>query len=95
MCPSRDALLGIIYIHEAGYTYRWWRIQGKCGYPCVTPNAILRIVVRSARHALLGIVSIYGGSSTWGRDVRLGNAITQSRAFGVGHALYGAIRSEA
>ena len=35
------------------------RIQGKFGYLCLTPNALLRIAVCSARDSLLGIVSIY------------------------------------
>ena len=35
------------------------RIQGKCGYPCLTPNALPRIAVCSAQDVLLGIVSIY------------------------------------
>ena len=35
------------------------RIQDKCGYPCLTLNASLRIAVCSAQDALLGIVSIY------------------------------------
>ena len=35
------------------------RIQGKCGYLCLASSALLRIAVCSARHALLGIVSIY------------------------------------
>ena len=35
------------------------RIQGKCVYPCLTPNVQLRIGVCSAQDALLRIVSIY------------------------------------
>ena len=36
------------------------RIEGKCGYPCLTPNALLHnIAVCSAQDALLGIESIY------------------------------------
>ena len=57
MCSAQDALLGITSIHEAGHTCSWW-IQGKCGYACITPNAIPRIAVCSAQDALLGIVSI-------------------------------------
>ena len=34
------------------------RVKGKYGYPRLTPNALLRIAVCSARDALLGIVSI-------------------------------------
>ena len=47
-----------MFFHEAGHTYKGQRIQGKCSYPCYTPNALLRITVCSARYALLGIVSI-------------------------------------
>ena len=57
MCSAQDALIGITSIHEAGHTCSWW-IQGKCGYACITPNAIPRIAVCSAQDALLGIVSI-------------------------------------
>ena len=35
------------------------RIQDKCGYLCLTLNALLRIAVCSAQDALFGIVSIY------------------------------------
>ena len=35
------------------------RSPGKCGYPCLTPTALLRIAVCSARDALLGKISIY------------------------------------
>ena len=35
------------------------RIQGKSGYPCLTPKALLHIAVCSAQDALLRIVSIY------------------------------------
>ena len=48
-CPSRENLAPV-GVH---------RIQGKCGYSCLTPNALLRIAVYSSQDALLGIVSIY------------------------------------
>ena len=35
------------------------RFQGKCGYLCLTSNALLRIAVYSDQDALLGIVSIH------------------------------------
>ena len=41
------------------------RIQGKCGYLCLTPNALLRIAVCSAQDAPLGIVSIYEAGKTY------------------------------
>ena len=68
VCSAQDALLGIVSIYDARQTYRgqrksysgWThRIQGKFGYLCLTPNALLRIAVCSARDSLLGIVSIY------------------------------------
>ena len=48
-CPSRENLAPVV-VH---------RIQGKCGYPCLTPNGLLCIAVYSDQDALLGIVSIY------------------------------------
>ena len=54
MCLDRDVLVGIVSIHEAGHTYKGWGIQSKCGYPCLSPNGLLRIAVCSARNALLG-----------------------------------------
>ena len=47
-CPSRENLAPV-GVH---------RIQGKCGYLCLTPNALVCIAVCS-QDALLGIVSIY------------------------------------
>ena len=41
------------------------RIQGKCGYLCLTPNALLRIAVCSAQDVPLGIVSIYESGKTY------------------------------
>ena len=56
-CPTpysyRDAPLRRVSIHEAEHTYKGQRILGKCEYPCLTPNALLRIAVRSARDTLL------------------------------------------
>ena len=69
-CPapySIYALLGKESIHEAGHTYKGKKNQGKCSYPCLTPNALLRIAVCSARDALLGIASIYEGGHTYTR----------------------------
>ena len=40
-------------------------IQGKCGYPCLTPNALLRKAVCSARDVLLRTVSIYKAGQTY------------------------------
>ena len=65
MRSARDALLGIVSIHEAEHTFKGQRIQIKCGYPCLTPNALLRIAMRSARDALLGIVSIHEAGHTY------------------------------
>ena len=59
MCSALDALLGIVSKHEDGHAYKAQKIQGKCGYTCLTPNALLCIAVCSARDALIGIVSIY------------------------------------
>ena len=53
VCSVRDTLLGIVSIHDFKA-----RIQGKCGYPCLTPNALLPIAVCSAQDSLIGI-SIY------------------------------------
>ena len=68
------------------------RIQGKCGYPRLTPNALLRIVVCSAEDALLGIVSIFKTGHIY-KGQRF-----QARKFGYSEQdmrLYRAIRSEA
>ena len=65
VCSARDALLGIVSIHESGHTYMGQIIQGKCGYPCFTPNALFPIAVCSAQDALLGIVSIYEAGQTY------------------------------
>ena len=48
-CPNRENLAPV-GVH---------RIQGKCGYLCLTSNALLRIAGYSDQDALLGIVSIY------------------------------------
>ena len=65
---------------------------GKCGYPCLTPNALLRIAVCSARDALLGKISIYeAGKICAGQRI-------QARKYGYSEQdmrLYRAIRSEA
>ena len=55
VCSARDALFGIVSIHDSGHTYIGSRIQGKCGYPCLTPNVMLPISVCSAQDSLLGI----------------------------------------
>ena len=65
MCSAGDALLGIVSIHEAGHTYKGKRIQGKCGYPCLTRYVLLRLAVCSVPDALLGIVSIYEAGYTY------------------------------
>ena len=44
-----------------------YRIQGKRGYPCLTPNGLLRAAVCSARDVLFGIVSIYETGRTYTR----------------------------
>ena len=71
------------------------RIQYRCGYPCLTLNALLCIAVCSARDALLGIVSVDEAGQAY-----MGQRIQEMRLFGVGHSqqdlrLYRAIRSEA
>ena len=41
------------------------RIQGKCGYPCLTPNALHPIAICSAQDALLGIAPLYETRKTY------------------------------
>ena len=74
VCSAPDALLGIVSICEAGRPIPGrqnltpvgtYRIQCKCGYPCLTLNTLLHIVVCSARDALFGIVSIYEAWETY------------------------------
>ena len=67
MCSARDALFGIVSINEAEHTFKGQRIQSKCGYPCLSPNALLRMAMYSARDALLGIVFIYEAGHTYTR----------------------------
>ena len=62
---ARDTLLGIVSILEVGHTYKCQRIQGKCTYPCKTPNALRRIAVCSTQDALLRIVSICEAGHTY------------------------------
>ena len=40
-------------------------MQGQCGYPCLTPNALLPIAAGSNQEALLGIISVYEARQTY------------------------------
>ena len=65
------------------------RIEGKCGYPCLTPNALVHnIAVCSAQDALLGIESIYirMPATQYSSMFCLGCLLIRSTAFGVEHA---------